>query len=133
MTNENILGGEGSWATLTVGPRIVLQLTILERRHFFIHNMGEQKKKAYTNSRAELSECNRYLYELYLEVLPLLRDKIELKNKILEGINSNDFNKFQEAFDDLSKFLYDKGLTKWDTKGGFDKTRAEEENKHGGI
>ena len=129
MVEREKLGEGNSWATITTAPHIILKLVILEKREGFIQAMGRQKKSIVNGGGSSLGDVSDFLYELYLEVLPFLRKEGELRSIIVRGLQSSNLNDIEQAFEELSYFLYDKGLTKWDTGGGFDGTSWEESNR----
>ena len=112
MEGEERSGIDGSWATITVAPQIVLKLTILERRHSFIFFMGLEARRRAKGSPIIIDDCARYLYELYLETLPYLEGKGELKVKMALACKSSDINMMEEAFELWSLYMYEKGLVK---------------------
>lgn len=129
MVDKEKLGEGQSWATITTAPHIILKLVILEKREGFIQAMGKQKKNEVNGGSIIYGDVSDFLYELYLEVLPFLKDNAELRSTIVQGLNTRNLNTIEVAFEELSYFLYGKGLTKWDTAGGYDGTSWEESNR----
>ena len=66
--------------------------------------------------RGSLKKSDKYMYD-----------------KVVSALQSEDINKVIDAFDDLDDFLYKKGVTKFDTRQGYDRTRAEIANKVKGM
>lgn len=125
MPEEN-----NSWATLTNSPEQVLKLMILQSMEAFIQSIAAQKEITESSGQVNLARPKRFLYELYLRLIPFFKGRDELKKKVLAGLRSQDINDVESAFWEVHIFLYEKGLTKWDTRGGYDRVSWEASNKN---
>jgi len=136
VMNDNEGIEKESWAqSVTNSPNIVLQLQILQKREGFIGSVQAQTMRAARNSTLDTAKVRGWLMALYLELYgSLKRDmlKDDLK-KIETALDSDELKDLTEAFFVLSVWLDTKKLTRFDTRGGYDRTRVEVENKHHGI
>lgn len=125
-----------SWAqTVTNSPNIVLQLQILQKREGFIMCVQTQTIRLARNSTLDTAKVRGWLMALYLELYGGLKRDMPASDlqKIEAGLESDELEVLKEAFFVLSVWLDKKKLTRFDTRGGYDRTRVEVENKHHGL
>lgn len=125
-----------SWAeTVTNSPAIVLQLQILQKREGFIGSVQQQTIRAARNSTIDTAKARGWLMALYLEMYGSLKRDMNREDllTIEAALDKDELVDLKEAFFILSIWLDTKKLTRFDTKGGYDRTRVEVENKQHGI
>jgi len=80
-------------------------------------------------------EVMRAISKLYYSVRNSL--KVDLKSEeiifITKSIDGNNINDAVEAFKLIDEWLYKKGVTKFDTRASYDRTRVEISNKYKGM
>ena len=96
------------------------------------------KRKYYKLKGVEAhgEEVIRSIYKLFLMVKNPLKKDLEKDGeyKSIElAIEGKDPDKAIAAFDLIDTWLYNKGVTKFDTKKTYDRTRAEQANKFKGY
>jgi len=100
---------------------------------------AEIAKRHYYNLKgAEVygEEVMRSIYSLFLMIKnPLKKDLTESGKYIIveQAMQAADADAAVEAFDIIDAWLYNKGVTKFDTKKTYDRTRAEQANKFKGY
>jgi len=85
---------------------------------------------------AHREETIRSIYKLFLMIKnPLKKDLTESGqyNTIEKALEGSDADAAVKAFDIIDTWLYNKGVTKFDTKKTYDRTRAEQANKFKGY
>lgn len=125
-----------SWAeTVTISPQWALQYMILEKREGVIMNLQKIRKMEVRNQVTDMADLYGWFEALYWELgAALKRDLPKDDLEIIEkSLKSEDLRDLKIAFSILNSWLDKKKLIRFDTKGGYDRTRVEEENKHYGL
>ena len=94
------------------------------------------KRDYYKSKKADVykEEVRKEVFRLFLFVrASLKKDSEESFNFITEAFKSGDIEKITASFYILDEYLYKKGVTKYDTKEYYDRTRVEVANKHKGF
>ena len=121
----------------TIGtPRTeILSVLILQRRNDVIEAIESFKKAVYQNSDGHLWLVRSRLLSLFLEVRSALRNSMPAdKFVVLEnGVLSENFSDLGTAFFTIDEWLYDKKITKIDTRKDVDVDDIEEVNRSHGM
>lgn len=79
-------------------------------------------------------EVIRHIFELLLIVKhSFCKDRKKEFKTLMTAIENNNCDETVVAFDSLDQWLYEKGVTKFDTKQKYDRHRAEMANRHKGL
>lgn len=126
-----------SWAFLTTPPDMVMKLMLLQKREGFIQAAMGLTKSSVLGGSIDSSRTAVWLTALWLETAAILkRDKQDaIEKKIQDSLDPSKTKSLKvdeivnghiDAFLSLSDWLDKKGLTKWDTKGGYDTSKLAE-------
>lgn len=134
MRTDTDMEGE-SWATTTTSsPTLILRLLILQKREDTLLSIRQCERNMSRGSHGDVSRVHAMIRTLWREVrVPMLQDKNSRAKEIRELIKNPDIGKLDTAFEYIDEWLYKKGLTKFDIKGGYDMTRGEVENARHGL
>jgi hypothetical protein len=126
----------GTWATLTQPPSDILKLLILEYRYRFMEASHLYIMEKARGGRPQLYLMQGKMYCLVKSVLAAVRaqkkaGRLPEELRLLWKLQS--FDEMDAGFDKLDDWLYEKGLLKFDNRGGYDPTDTELENKMHGM
>lgn len=124
--------GETWVKTLTVPPNDVLKILILEKRENLVESIESYHRVDGSGSTADIYEVKARLISLWLELQSAYKndkgqEKHDLKEAEIKAAVSIDA--LVECFKWLSEWLYDKRLTKFDSKEHYDRSRVVSSNK----
>jgi len=121
--------------TVTTAPKDLLNIMILESRFNLKEAIESYKRNKLKNNIDSIDEIKARLYSLYFEVQAPLELSLDKKDyeKFVQDIDSEDFDVVFKACIFLNKWLYGKGLIKFDINKIYDGTNPEEENEVNGI
>jgi len=122
--------------SLSVPPSDVLKITILERRYNLIDSIESYHRLNEQNIQAELYEVRSRLISLYLELQSALKKDLKEKDYGLLNDKVKDCKKIDEiveVFIQLNDWLYEKHLTKFDTRLQIKPKSVEDMNKYDGF
>lgn len=123
-------------STISTPPGDVLKLQIMERRHYCINAIEQYNKITQRGGSEEaIHVVKGSVYSLFLELEGSLRDSLsEQKVTVLnQKAISNDYGTLVQAFSEMNVFLYEKRLTKFDTRKDVDQTLVEAVNFEHGL
>lgn len=119
---------------VTGTPAEVLQFLILQKRDDVIIAFEDFHFKQNRGVFCRPDLLKAKLNSLWLEIGSAMRKEYEKKkgNKILNierGLKSVHYDDLLSAFLEIDSWLYDKKLTQFDSRGGYDSTNVEVENR----
>lgn len=120
--------------TTTGSPEELLQRLIIEKRDMFMEykRLYLVKRELNSNYTKPLIQMYAYMSVLFDEVYSSFVSSRENGAELLELIERKDYDSLMRAFRLLGEWLYEKGLTKFDRRGGYDRTRTEIAGEHFG-
>ena len=128
-------------ATITRSARNILEQLIIEKRQYYLdaleaYNKARLENRASTHLKAVVQAR---IKTMYLELLPSLQREDKKKTSLIklkdlkQKVMSKNINENTDAFNDMSRFLYEKKLIMWDSMKTYDRTSIEEENEFHGL
>jgi len=125
----------GQYSTIATPLIIDLKMSILTRWDTAIISIGNYKKLKSMGAGADKRAVITSVYSLFLTVRSSLREskKEEEYKKISDVFEKECPEEYIKAFDEIDKFLYDKNIVKFDTKGNYDRTIVENANQNKGL
>lgn len=133
--NDNI--NKTDYIDITTPPKDILRYIILDRRKKLIDSIQFYYNKRYLGAGWPINDVKSDLFAFFDEVYSAIENDYSKKKKDFEDLEkltkSNDIEELIKAKRIIDKWLYQKGLLKFDYIEGFDRTNTELSNKKGGF
>ena len=119
---------------VTRSPRDTLKLMILQRWNYVSDALELYYKQQAQGYKPELAPVKSGVIALYNQIRPAIRSDSKVNNNaIIDLVFSKNFQSLEDGYNEISDWLYSKGLLKFDELSLYDSTDTNEEDEAQGL